>query len=408
MIIKLYYSISLAILAILAGQHADAAPAKSSTGFHTVTLTLNPQYQRNATRAVSKVHSKYMSLLNLVQRDLDSRSTHPSKKTGDVIMTDYEDIEYFGTVNVGTPGQPFKLIFDTGSSDLWFPSNLCLLCGKHARFNPSKSSTYSSGLLPWIIQYGDGSSATGIIGKDNVDIGGIVVKDQTIQMALHESSSFQTGPNDGLLGLGFSSLATVPGTITPVDNMIKQKLIKDPIFGVYLGKQSAHGGGEYTFGGINPARYQGKLTTVPVDNSQGFWGVDVTSMVTLGNSSSSAKTPLTGSFHAIIDTGTTLVVLQKNIATKVAAHYHAQENSDGTYTIDCDGSKLDPLGITLGGTVFEIPGEDLVFQKQGSKCIAGFAYGDFSFSILGDVFIKNNYVAFNQKVPQVQIAPIRH
>lgn len=31
-------------------------------------------------------------------------------------------------------------------------------------------------------------------------------------------------------------LASVPGTITPVQNLINQKLISQPIFGVYLGK----------------------------------------------------------------------------------------------------------------------------------------------------------------------------
>lgn len=84
--------------------------------------------------------------------------------------------------------------------------------------------------------------------KDSVEIGGIVVKDQTIQLATHESSSFQTGVIDGLLGLGFSSLASVQGTITPVDNMIRQNLIKEPIFSVYLGTKSfGGGGGEYFF-----------------------------------------------------------------------------------------------------------------------------------------------------------------
>ncbi|CAO3596755.1 unnamed protein product [Absidia cylindrospora] len=377
-----------------------AAPAKPLEEVHIIPLTKNVHFKKNAANAVSKVRSKYVSFLDQIKAiDLEQ-----SNDKGSVNMTNEDDIEYYGTVKVGTPGQALKLIFDTGSSDLWFSSSLCLLCGSHTKYNPWKSSTYSAGISPWKIQYGDGSSAQGIVAKDTVEIGGLVVKNQAIQLAVHESASFLKGVTDGILGLGFSNLASVKGTITPVDNMIKQKVIKKPIFSVYLGKKSLGGGGEYVFGGSNPAHYQGNLTSVPVDNSKGFWNVKVASL-SAGTSSSSS---LFGPFEAIVDTGTTLLILQKDIAKHVAKHYNAKENvNDGTFIIDCDGSKLDPLQFSLGGSTFQIPGKDLVYAKDGNKCIASFATGDFQFSILGDAFIRNNYVVFDMGVPQVQLAPVK-
>jgi hypothetical protein len=65
------------------------------------------------------------------------------------------------------------------------------------------------------------------------------------------------------------------------------------------------------------------------------------------------------------------------------------------------------LVFTIGGGTFQVPVDSLIFEKDGSTCYAGFGYAGLDFAILGDVFLKNNYVVFNQKVPQVQIAPAK-
>ena len=39
--------------------------------------------------------------------------------TGAVVINDYENSQYYGEIELGTPGQKFNVIFDTGSADLY-------------------------------------------------------------------------------------------------------------------------------------------------------------------------------------------------------------------------------------------------------------------------------------------------
>ncbi|KAI9027195.1 hizopuspepsin I, partial [Phycomyces nitens] len=317
---------------------------------------------------------------------------------GSISVESYgNDVEYYGIIKVGSPPQTMTLDFDTGSSDLWFASTLCLLCKPSVNmFDSSLSATFEPSIEPWSISYGDGSFANGLVGYDDVDLDGLNIKGQSIQLAAVESLSFQNGPVDGILGLGFQSLTSSIGIKTPMKNLIEQDLIKDPIFGVYLGKSSEGGGGEYMFGDYNPLHIDGELTTIPIDNSKGLWMVSV-DKASVGLSS-------TDSFDAIIDTGTSLLILPPDIISDIADSYDAVEIGDGTYTIDCDTSNYNPLVFKINDKEFSIPPSDLVFQRNLLDCVASFTTGDVGFAILGDTFIKNHYIIFNTEVPNVQIA----
>lgn len=136
--------------------------------------------------------------------------------------------------------------FDSGSSDLWcwstdLPQSTQTAGKGHTIFDPSKSSTFkaTSGST-WNISYGDGSSASGTVGTDNIEIGNITVKNQAVELATQLSSQFtQDTTSDGLLGLAWGSINTVkPDPVqTPVANMITQDDIPQTaeLFTVFMG-----------------------------------------------------------------------------------------------------------------------------------------------------------------------------
>ncbi|CAN0912505.1 Aspartic proteinase A1 [Linum grandiflorum] len=194
-----------------------------------------------------------------------------------VALKNYLDAQYYGEIGIGTPPQKFTVIFDTGSSNLWVPSAKCyfsLSCFVHPKYKSSQSSTYKQNGKSAEIQYGTGAIA-GFFSFDSVKVGNLVVKDQEFIEATREPGvTFLMAKFDGILGLGFREISV--GDAVPVwDNMLKQGLIKEPVFSFWLNRNSGdEEGGEIVFGGVDPNHFRGKHTYVPV-TKKGYWQFDM-------------------------------------------------------------------------------------------------------------------------------------
>ncbi|XP_031274943.1 aspartic proteinase A1 [Pistacia vera] len=238
-----------------------------------------------------------------------------SRDTDIVALKNYMDAQYYGEIGIGTPPQNFTVIFDTGSSNLWVPSSKCyfsLPCFMHPKYKSSQSSTYKKNGKPAAIQYGTGA-ISGFFSYDHVKVGDLVVKDQEFIEATKEPGvTFMVAKFDGILGLGFQEISV--GNAKPVwDNMVKQGLIKEPVFSFWLNRHvDEEEGGEIVFGGVDPSHYKGKHTYVPV-TQKGYWQFDMGDVLIGGKPTGYCA----GGCSAIADSGTSLLAGPTTVITMI-------------------------------------------------------------------------------------------
>lgn len=225
-----------------------------------------------------------------------------------VPMDNFLNAQYFSEITVGTPPQNFKVVLDTGSSNLWVPSSECgsIACYLHSKYDHSASSTYKKNGSEFAIQYGSGSLA-GYVSQDTVQIGDIKIKNQLFAEATSEPGlAFAFGRFDGILGLGYDTIS-VNKIPPPFYEMVSQGLVDEPVFAFYLSDTANGDESEATFGGIDKSHYTGDITYIPL-RRKAYWEVDLDA-ITFGDAS--AEIEDTG---VILDTGTSLIALPSTMA----------------------------------------------------------------------------------------------
>lgn len=238
--------------------------------------------------------------------------------------------------------------------------------------------------------YGDGSTARGKVYDDTLTIGELKAYGQAVGSA---TTSTLGDESAGIAGMAFPSLSQFKRDPF-MQTLIKQGVISQGIFAFGLSKTDAR----LDVGGVDRASYRDSLNYVDVDTSTGFWTI---SAGTLNG------VPLLSS---IVDTGTTLVIgppVDVSIICLEAGGIIVPYGSD----VFCGYRADQPTPVftfEFNGVKYQPSPDAVRFTDDGPIILTGFvgsSIGILDGWILGDVFLRDLYAAFDIDNGRVGFAP---
>ncbi|EHY58348.1 hypothetical protein HRR83_007287 [Exophiala dermatitidis] len=342
---------------------------------------------------------------------------------------DNEILLYLINVTVGTPGQPFSLQLDTGSSDIWFPAVNADICEDNVQNCPlgmydySKSSTYSDPDAPeFQIQYVDGSQVAGAYISDVLNIGNTKLTNMTMAAALTANTR-----GLGIMGIGFESGEagyllngfSYPNVISVLKN---EGYINTLSYSLWLDDKNSNTG-SILFGGVDTSKYLGDLVALPIqlDTQTGtissmtvaWTGLTVTGPGQESDLSPSSPQP------AILDSGTSYTLLPDEVAEAVFNGVGVLTdpsygnvvpcklaNDDLTFSFRFGGSDGPVVNVSLSEFVSPLlttDGSQPTFRNGDKACAFAIQAAGDNPILFGDSFLRSAYVVYDLENQEIGI-----
>ncbi|KAE8132795.1 aspartic peptidase domain-containing protein [Aspergillus pseudotamarii] len=332
---------------------------------------------------------------------------------------------YYVNASIGTPKQNVNLQLDTGSSDIWAfgvppacdrTTSYCL----GGTYNPNQSSTATiTSKGGFEISYvTEGSGVKGDWVKDDFSVGNITIRGLSLAVATQAA-----GVPTGIMGIGFpadeSNTTQYPNF---VDQMVQQGLTKSRSYSLWL-DDLENSTGSVLFGGYDSDKYHNDLVALPMEpNASGiFTDFAVTWTSFSFTDANGTETTLSGQDfreYAILDSGTTRVLIPDDIYNNIASAAGVQDNGQ----VDCELAKSvtetftfgfgGPTGVALPVPLYEfvLPvifpnGTRMTDENGNDVCIFGMEAQNKRPLLLGDTMLRAAYVVYNLDEKWIGMAP---
>lgn len=348
----------------------------------------------------------------------------------------YNEIElqklYLVNITVGTPPQPFSILLDTGSSDVWLPapdSSGCPSSGcPFNTFDIAASSTYvptnntfnaSFGLTPDLLVIGP-------YFHDTLRLGDAIIPNMTLALGDIPPPLYASG-FQGIMGLGArlgEAIISHQGTPLFHDTNATFPTVYDQLqalgytsrraFSIYMNSPTASSG-SILFGAVDASKYSGPLISVPVQQQGAFtaWAVVLTSVSTTTDTATTLLTAPNFSMTVILDTGAPSMYLPTALYSSLTAKMNATMHANTPY-VPCsllsDTSTSYTFQFGVDGPKITVPQSWLIFPFEYSPagnpaglladdgtelCYLGVIPTEGPIILLGDTFIRSSYLVFD-------------
>lgn len=350
--------------------------------------------------------------LSLYQEDDTSA---PPRRLASDAASSASATQYYGVMQIGSPPQEFRVVFDTGSGEMILPSSKCAdkSCKKHRRFVADNST--SALQIGWSDDptVGIGSSDdrdTKTLSLLGTDVSGEFVRDKVcvdregqfcgvadfVVLTEEADKPFEDLPFDGVVGLAPSSTDSEEFNLPRA--LLSNRSADAGVFALYLAN-SAPAGGELLFGGYRPELMASELTWVPLSD-EGTWQVPVEDIAIGG-----VPAGLCGKAgcQAIIDTGSSLIMSPGNMLWAIVNRLGIDD--------ECTNASA-PLGFLIAGQRLELErGDYLEHAEDGCRLmmasLSELGKGRPTF-VLGYPFLRRYYTVFDYAKRRVGFALARH
>jgi hypothetical protein len=369
---------------------------------------------------IALIHAQIrLDLHHVLHNDDESSFVKQRLLAGDELgVTNYNNVQYYTNIKVGSNDQTMTVILDTGSAWLWMQAagrtSDTFNFGSH-KYNCSASTTCNQTNMKANTSYTKG----GIYGRltyDSVNLGdGYVVKKQGFNL-VHKTVNFGNIKADGFWGLTHNNPSSPKNVPNLMDNLKSQGIISKKTFALYLTDDftGTSTGSSMIIGGHDSALMdEPDFSNIYIKQNYKYWTIGIQGF-SLGNTNFNMESP-----HTIMDCGANYMDVADVDWPKILKAIRSVDSdcdvmSNGLVGCPCPGNndyaKFPKMTWDLGNSTihkeFSLTADQYI-RVTNNVCILGIRNKSGSVTRLGVQFMKHFYLNFDMDKMLIGFAKVK-